>query len=118
VINERRRKDKRSSTEPPTVKIEDFNIPSRIRLREESDNSDETEGEIEGTDGLLDNSSDEADWTPGSYLQRKLRNDMTSDIVMYELSSRRVGRSGSKVNRDMNNETSEQAGNRLVQPSA
>ena len=43
---------------------------------------------------------------------------MTSDNVMFELSSRRLGRSGSKVNRDMNNETSVQAGNRLVQPSA
>ena len=86
---------------------------------EESDNSDETEGEIEGTDRLLDNSSDEADWTLGSlYLQRKLRNDKTSDDVMYELRSRRIGRSGPEVDKDMNNETSEQTGNRLVQPSA
>ena len=53
----------------------DLNMPSRTHLREEeSFNSDETEGEVEGTDRSLDDNSDESDWTPGSlYFQRKLR---------------------------------------------
>jgi len=107
----------RCSLEPPTVKSEEnLDIPSRVQLREfESDDYDE----IEETDVLLDNSSSEADWTPGSlYLQRKLLNDKTADDVTYELRSRRVGRSGPEIDKDKGKETSEQTGNRLVQPSA
>ena len=37
---------------------------------------------------------------------------------MYELRSRRVGRSGPELDKDKSNEASEQAGNRLVRPSA
>ena len=107
----------RCSLEPPTVKSEEsLNIPSRVQLREdESDDSDE----IEETEGFLDNSSSETDWTPGSlYLQRKLLNDKTADNVTYELCSRRVGRSGPEIDKDNGNETSEQTGNRLVQAFA
>ena len=52
------------------------------------------------------------------YLQRKLGDDKTTDDVMYELRSRDVGRSGPELDKDKSNETSEQQGNRLVQPSA
>ena len=98
----------------------DLNIPSRTQLREEeSDNSNKTEDEVEGTDRSVDKSSDVSDWTPGSlYLQRKLGDDKTTDDVMYELRSRDVGRSGPELDKDKSNETSQQAGNRMVQPSA
>ena len=38
--------------------------------------------------------------------------------MTYELRSRCVGRSGPEIDKDKGNETSEQKGNRLVQPSA
>ena len=75
--------------------------------------------EIEGIDRLLRESSDESDRIPESlYVQRKLRDDKTTDDVAYELRPRRVGRSRPEPDKDKSNiETSEEAGNGLVQPS-
>ena len=49
---------------------------------------------------------------------RKLLEDKTADNVAYELRSRRVDRSGPERDKNKGNETSEQTGNRPVQPSA
>jgi hypothetical protein len=75
--------------------------------------------EAEVTSELSHGSSDEADWIPeSSYLQRKLRNEKATADVVYELRSRRVGRSGQESDVDKDRvETSEQAGNILVQHS-
>ena len=59
------------------------------------------ESEDEADNLSSDGNDEEPEWNPGSlYLQRKLRSDVKTADVAYQLHSRQVGRSGQETPQD------------------
>ena len=75
-------------------------IPSQSQVVSTED-AELHESEDEADNLLSDGNDEEPEWNPGSlYLQRKLRSDVKTADVAYQLHSRQVGRSGQETPQD------------------
>jgi hypothetical protein len=76
----------------------DIGIPSSLQAIDVgSETLSESEGEISSSQQRL---GEDSEWTPGSYLQRKLQGDNETDGIAYQLRSRLVSRSEQDMERD------------------